>query len=107
MKPKKPKPTQPGGIPAQAPGESDVDEAINAAQQGKAHKVAKARAPVQPAPEKGDPARPAKAAVNQDPEMTYAKAMQLLEKGELKRSVLTEQGWVVAPSKKVPPGLQA
>lgn len=107
MKPKKPKPTQPGGIPAQAPGEPNPDAAVAAAQRGQAHKVPKGRAAVPPAPERGDPERPKKAAVNQEPEMTYAQAMKLLEAGELKRSVLTEQGWVVAPTKKAPPGPQA
>lgn len=88
---------------ATEPGESNVDKAIAAGQSGRAHKIAKPK-PIVPASKvKGDPERPAEAAVNAKKEMSYEQAMKLLAEGKLTRSVLTEQGWVAVP-KKVPAG---
>lgn len=86
---------EPAALPAQPGGESNVEEAIAAAQTGKARKIAKPRAAVAPSPIKGDPERPPTAAVNAKKEMTYVEAMKLREAGKLTRNVLTEQGWVV------------
>lgn len=81
---------------------SDPDAAIEAAAQGKARRIAKPRAPVAPSAIVGDPQRPAEQPVNLKREMPYAEAMQALERGELKRNVLTERGWVVAPNRQPP-----
>lgn len=108
--------------------ESDVDEAIALAQSGQARPIIKPRAPVAPARlTRPDPSRPPGAAVNQAPVMSYEEAihrkrageelarlqkteapteeqlqrMAILEEVALKRSVLTEQGWVVVD--KAPP----
>lgn len=98
---RKPTPRKPGTEEVAQPeaqateaGESNVDAAIEAAQRGMTHKVAKAK-PVVPASKvKGDPERPKSAPVNAAKEMSYADAMKALAAGELKRSVLTERGWV-------------
>lgn len=74
--------------------ESNVDEAIALAQSGKARKVAKPKPVVQPSKVRGDPDRPKSAAVNSKAQMSYADAMKALAAGTLKRSVLTERGWV-------------
>lgn len=102
--------------------ERSDDKAIAAGKAGKAHKVSK-HPDVETLPKskvRGDPERPADAAVNAKKEMTYAKAMDALadrkaldklrkiespteaqaermaelEKTALTRNVLTEQGWV-------------
>jgi hypothetical protein len=88
-----------------AGGESNVDEAIEQAQSGRARKIAKPK-PVVPASKvKGDPERPPEAAVNQKREMPYAEAMKLRAEGKLKRSVLTELGWVTpSPLPSAQPG---
>lgn len=112
--------------PGQQAAESDVDAAIAAAQSGRARQIKKPRAPVAPSKVKGDPDRPADAAVNAKKEMSYADAMVAhdaafelarlqelerpsdeqrarmaqLDKIALKRSVLTEKGWVAVPNKK-------
>lgn len=124
MPPRKPARTRAPGeseaIEGQAAGDSDVDEAIALASQGRARKIAKPRAPVAPSKVKGDPQRPADAAVNAKKEMTYDEAMEALgarfeldglkkikepsdeqrermralAKVALQRNVLTERGWV-------------
>lgn len=78
---------------------SDPDAAIAAGQRGGTHKVQK-----HPDPEtlpksdvQGDPDAGPDAPVNAQKEMSYDEAMKLLSAGKLKRSVLTERGWVVAP----------
>lgn len=83
--------------------ESNVDEAIAAAQGGNTRKIVKPR--VTPPPAKltrPDPDRPTKAAVNAKKQMTYDEAMALRKTGQLKSAVLTEQGWV-PPSDREPP----
>jgi hypothetical protein len=77
-----------------AGGESDPDAAIAAAQSGRARKIAKPRPAVPASRVKGDPERPADAAVNASREMSYAAAMTARDARELPRSVLTEKGWV-------------
>ncbi|MFZ5558680.1 MAG: J domain-containing protein [Pseudomonadota bacterium] len=42
------------------------------------------------------PGYPASAAVNARPTMTYDEAMEAKERRELRKAVLTEQGWVMA-----------
>lgn len=87
---------QPGAEPqaAEAPGESDVDEAIAAAQSGRARKIAKPKPQVPASRVRGDPERPKEAAVNAKREMSYDEAMKLRREGKLTRSVLTDEGWV-------------
>ena len=113
------------------PGVSSEDAAIAAGQSGGTHRVQK-----HPDPEtlpkskvKGDPDRPADAAVNAKKEMSYAEAMKALEARNeldqlrkhqiptekqqarieeltpiaLQRNVLTEKGWVCVSRE--PPGL--
>jgi hypothetical protein len=92
------------GVAAQPGGESDPDAAIAAGQSGKARKIAKPRAPVAASKVKGDPQRPADAAVNAKKEIPYTEAMALLEAGKLTRSVLTEKGWVVPHGRQPPAG---
>lgn len=95
--PRKPVTRQPGSAPEpteQVDTESNVDKAIEAGRSGGTHKVAKPKPVVPPSKVQGDPERPATAAVNAKKEMSYAEAMKLLAAGELKRSVLTDQGWV-------------
>jgi len=83
--------------------ESNVDEAISAAQTGNTRKIVKPRVVPPPAKlSRPDPDRPTKAAVNAKKQMTYDEAMVLREKGELKSAVLTEHGWV-PPSDRAPP----
>lgn len=94
----------PASLSAEAAGESDVDEAIDMAAQGKARRIAKPKPEVAPSPIKGDPARPAAAPVNAKREMSYADAMAALEAGTLTRSVLTEKGWVAARLPEPPKG---
>lgn len=89
---------------AEEPGESNVDEAIAAAQSGRARRIAKPKPEVEPSPIKGDPERPASAPVNAKREMSYADAMAELDAGTLKRSVLTEKGWVQPPNPEPPKG---
>lgn len=97
---------QPGAAPehqevealgATEPGESSIDAAIEAGQAGKTHKVEKPKPIVPPSKVKGDPARPAAAAVNAKPEMPYAEAMKKIAAGEITRSVLTDKGWIAVP----------
>ena len=112
--------------------ESNVDDAIAHAAQGKARRIVKPKPKVPPSKVKGDPGRPGTAAVNAKREMSYEQAMKALEAANelealrriisispateaqatrmaelqeiaLTRSVLTERGWVVAPNR-VPPG---
>lgn len=88
---------------AEEAGESDVDEAINAAQSGKARKIKKPHVVPPPAVlSRPDPERPVKAAVNSKKEMTYDEAMELRESGKLARAVLTEKGWVTASDREPP-----
>ena len=97
---------QPGApAPKPADTESDADKAIIAGKAGGTHKVAK-HPPVESLPQskvKGDPDRPRDMPVNAKGEVKYEDAMKALQAGTLKRSVLTERGWVVAPGRK-PPG---
>lgn len=92
------KPGEEPRAPAAAPqSEASDDAAIDAGQAGGTHRVAK-HPPADALPKskvKGDPQRPKTAAVNAKKEMPYAEAMKLREAGTLKRSVLTDQGWVV------------
>lgn len=91
--PPAPAPEAPG-----AAGESDVDAAIAAGKAGGTHKVEKPKPRVPKSGVVGDPERPKKDDnVNARPEMSYQEAMEKLAKGELKRSVLTDQGWVSVP----------
>lgn len=131
---KPPTARQPGDVsdsmPGAAEGKHDPDAAIAAGQRGGTHKVTKARPPVPASKVKGDPERPPEAAVNAKREMKYedamkahaaavelaklegvqnptaeqAKRMDELRKVALTRSVLTEQGWVAAPNKKMGQG---
>lgn len=83
--------------------ESNIDEAIAAAQGGNTRKIVKPR--VMPPPVKlarPDPDRPTKAAVNAKKQMTYDEAMAERNAGRLKSAVLTEHGWV-PPSDREPP----
>jgi|GEM_PF-7027417 len=83
--------------------ESNVEEAIAAAQGGNARKIAKPRAVPPPAKlTRPDPDRSTKAAVNTKKQMTYDEAMKLRNAGQLKSAVLTENGWV-PPSDREPP----
>jgi hypothetical protein len=66
----------PGEDTQSGAGESDVDAAIAAGQAGKAHKIAKAKPKVPASKVKGDPERPAQAAVNAKKDMTYEAAMK-------------------------------
>lgn len=82
--------------------ESDVDEAIALAQSGQARPIIKPRASAPVASfHRPDPGRPPNAAVNQAPAMSYADAMAASAAGTLRRSVLTERGWVAV--QKAPP----
>jgi hypothetical protein len=75
----KPKVRTPGEEPKVPEStESDVNAAIEAAQSGEAHKIAKPRPEVAPSKVKGDPSRPADAAVNARREMSYEDAMLAL-----------------------------
>jgi len=105
----KPKPRKPGAAPDTQPEaqatdtsaagstESNPDAAVAAAQTGGTHKVTRPKPQVPPSPVKGDPHRPQGTGVNAKPTMTYDEAMAALEAGTLKKSVLTEQGWVAVP----------
>lgn len=100
--------------------ESNVEAAIAAGKSGGTHKIAKQHPNPGPSKVKGDPERPATAAVNARREMSVAQAMKGLEarrelddlrglsnptdeqrmrmtelsKVALTRNVLTEEGWV-------------
>lgn len=88
---------------AEEAGESNVDEAIDAAQAGKARKIKKPHVVPPPAVlPRPDPERPTKAAVNAKKEMPYDGAMALRESGQLTRAVLTEKGWVTASDREPP-----
>lgn len=121
---KKPKPTQPGSAPADT--EHDVDKALAAGSEGKAHKVVKPKPVAPPSRVRGDPERPAEAAVNAKREMPYDEAMkahdaakelirlqeldnptdaqrarmEALEPIAMKKSILTERGWVAMPNRR-------
>lgn len=71
--------------------EHDTDKALEAGQSGGTHKVTKPKPEVGLSKVKGDPTRPADAAVNAKKEMPYVEAMKLHAKAiELNR--LFEQG---------------
>jgi len=93
---------QPGST---ADTERSDDAALEAGQQGKTHKVSKHPDPatLPKSQVQGDPERPGDTPVNTKPEMKYADAMRLLDEGKLKRSVLTDQGWVTV-AKAAPAG---
>jgi hypothetical protein len=93
------------GKPATDGGKHDPDAAVQAGKGGGTHKVAKARPAVPEAKvERPDTLRPPEAAVNLSGEITYDEAMAQLAAGTLKRSVLTEQGWVFKPPVEPPRG---
>jgi len=87
-------PGQEAAAPEPEAAESNVEEAIAAAQRGQMRKIAKPRAPVAPSPISGDPERPRTMPVNAKKEMSYDEAMKLRNAGKLTKSVLTELGWV-------------
>lgn len=78
-------------------GPASDDAALEAGQQGRAHKIAKPRAPVAPADLGGmaDVTRPEKAAINAKKQMTVPEAMALDADGKLQRATMTDQGWYV------------
>lgn len=83
--------------------ESDIDAALEAGAAGGTHRIVKPKPEVGPARlPRPDPTRTQSAAVNQAPAMSYDEAMDALARGELKRSTLTERGWV-AVAQEPPP----
>lgn len=87
--------TGPKEIRVPGDDESDVDEAIELGRQGQARRIVKPKPQVPESSVHGDPERPPEAAVNAQEEMSYAEAMAKVSRGELKRRVLTELGWVI------------
>jgi hypothetical protein len=82
----------------QIPGDTqhNVDAALQAAASGGTHRVKKhGLAP--PAPLADDPMRPEGVGVNAKAEISYDEAMAMLASGELKRTILTPDGWVCPP----------
>ena len=75
-------------------GPASDDAALEAGQQGRAHKIAKPRAPVAPADLGGmaDVTRPEKAAINAKKQMTVIEAMALDAMGKLQRSEARPSG---------------
>jgi hypothetical protein len=73
------------------------DAAIAAGQMGRAHKIAKPRAPVAPANlgPRADTTRPQSANINASQQVATTEAKALDREGKLQRPALTESGWYV------------
>lgn len=86
-----------GELEQEQSGQASDDAAVEAGQQGRAHKIAKPRAPVAPANlgPRADTTRPQTANINAKAQISTDEAKAADRKGKLLRPVLTPDGWYV------------